>query len=73
MQTVARLQMCFKLLDLPVSYSKYLCDMFQPTAQSNKHKEHGWSVKKGDGTLAGSLSYGYNEDHTGVYVGNRGS
>lgn len=50
----------------------YLCNMLQPSTQSNEHKEHRWSVEKGDGALAGSLSHRYNEDHTGVDVGNRG-
>lgn len=50
----------------------YLCNVLQPSTQSDEHKEHGWSVEEGDGALAGSLSHGYDEDHAGVDVGNRG-
>lgn len=52
--------------------SFYLCNVLQPSTQSDEHKEHRRSVEKGDGALAGSLSHGDNEDHAGVDVGNRG-
>lgn len=50
----------------------YLCNVLQPSTQSDEHEEHRWSVEEGDGALAGSLCHGYDEDHTGVDVGDRG-
>lgn len=52
--------------------SFYFCDVLQPSAQRDEHKQHGRSVEKGDGALAGSLGHGYDQDHAGVDVGNGG-
>lgn len=50
----------------------YLCDVFQPSSQSDEHKEHGWSVEKGHRALAGLLRHGHDEDNAGIDVGNGG-
>ncbi len=55
-----------------INWLFYFCNVLQPSTQSDEHKEHRWSVEKGDGALAGLLSHGYDEDHTGVDVGDRG-
>lgn len=61
---------CLLILFLVVVF--YLCNVLQPSAQSDEHKEHRRSVEKGDGALAGSLGHGYNEDHARVDVGDGG-
>lgn len=50
----------------------HLGDVLQPSAQCDEHEEHGRSVEKGDGALAGALGHGDDQDHTGVDVGDGG-
>lgn len=49
----------------------HLCYLLQPPSQRDEHKQHGWSIKEGDGVHLCPLYHGNQKNHHRVCERNR--